>query len=86
MDALIVRCSLHVKTPEFLELIQDIRRTTPILMAKNDKAVQGFATGTNFEHVNLGLQLHPVPKCEHYLGFFGQRIHLRIHLSISANE
>jgi hypothetical protein len=55
-------------------------------MAKNDKAVQGFATGTNFEHVNLGLQLHPVPKCEHYLGFFGQRIHLRIHLSISANE
>jgi hypothetical protein len=57
-------------------LLQDIRRTTPILVAENDKAIQGFAAGTYFKNVNLGLQTHPVPKREYCLGSLWQRIHL----------
>jgi len=34
------------RIPEFLELLQDIRRTTPILVAENNEAIQGFAAGT----------------------------------------
>ena len=64
------------RIPEFLELLQDICRTTPILVAENNEAIQGFAAGTKFKDVNLDLQLHPVPKCEYYLGSFRQRMHL----------
>jgi hypothetical protein len=41
--------------------------TTPILIAENDQAIQGFAAGAYFKDVNLGLQIHPVPKRENYL-------------------
>ena len=64
------------RIPEFLELLQDIRRTKPILVAENNEAIQGFAAGTKFKDVNLGLQLHPVPKCQYHLGSFWQRMHL----------
>jgi hypothetical protein len=52
--------------------------TTPILIAENDKAIQGFAAGTYFKDVNLGLQIHPVPKRENYLRSLWHRIHLSI--------
>jgi hypothetical protein len=52
--------------------------TTPILIAENDQALQGFAAGAYFKDVNLGLQIQPVPKCEYYLCSFWQRIHQSI--------
>jgi hypothetical protein len=52
--------------------------TTPILIAENDKAIQGFAAGTYFKDVNLGPQIHSVPKCKYSLCSFWQRIHLSI--------
>jgi hypothetical protein len=52
--------------------------TTPILIAENDQAIQGFAAGTYFKDVNLGLQIHPVPKRENYLCSLWHRIHLSI--------
>jgi hypothetical protein len=52
--------------------------TTPILIAENDQALQGFAAGAYFKDVNLGLQIHPVPKRENYLRSLWHRIHLSI--------
>jgi hypothetical protein len=51
---------------------------TPILIAENDKAIQGFAAGTYFKDVNLGPQIHPILKCKYSLCSFWQRIHLSI--------
>ena len=66
--------------PEFLELLEDIRRTPPISIAENDQAIQGFAAGTQFKNVNLGLQVHSVPKRVNCLGSIWQRFHLSIKL------
>ena len=70
------------KIPEFLELLEDIRRTPPFSIAENDQAIQGFAAGTQFKNVNLGLDVHSVPKRVNCLGSIRQRIHL----SISGKE
>ncbi len=39
---------------------------------------QGLAAGAYFKDVNLGLQIHPVPKRENYLRSLWHRIHLSI--------
>ena len=69
---------LPCKIPEFLKLLQDIRRSQPISIAENNKAVQGFAAGTKGKDVNLGLKGHSVPKCVYCLGSNWQPIHLSI--------
>jgi hypothetical protein len=63
-------------------LLEDIRRTLPISIAENDQAIQGFAGGTQFKDVNLGLKGHSVPKRVNCLGSIRQRFHLSMKLDV----
>jgi hypothetical protein len=72
--------------PEFLQLLENIIRSSPLSIVEYYKSVHSNAFGTKVQNMNLAIKVHPIPEGKDGLGSMWQRLDLLITENLVFHE